>query len=72
MHGKTRNSCDTFYCSAPFIAEVQNGSCTISPTSSGGDRECLRIKNYRQLYCFSLCFVFSSLFSFPHQYQVKF
>ena len=30
MHGKTRNSCDTFYCTISFIAEVQNGSCTIS------------------------------------------
>lgn len=30
MHWKTRNSCDTFYCTISFIAEVQSGSCTLS------------------------------------------
>ena len=72
MHWKTRNSCDPFYCTVPFTAEVQNRSCIISRTTRWGDKECLKIKYYSQLDCFPHCFVFSSLFSFPHQYQVKF
>lgn len=55
MPWKTRNSRNMFYRTVPFIAEVQNGSCTISEV-------CL----YLELVIFMHAFMISLLMYAPY------